>query len=419
MKYNTSPTRGMKDYLPAEVEKRDKVLNIITETYRSFGFNRIETPVVEHLALLSGGEGGENEKLIFKILKRGDKLKLDSGDQSGLSESALRYDLTVPLSRFYANNQAKLPSPFKVIQTGSVWRAERPQKGRYRQFMQCDIDIIGDDSIFAELDLISASASALVKLGFKDFKFRINDRKILEAVARMCGFKEEDFGNVFIVIDKLDKIGIQGIEKDLIKYGYDSEAIKKIVEFLNKFQNKEITIENISEVLAGNIAPEIIENLNFLVTAISQKTDNNFVIEFDPTIVRGMGYYTGTIYEIEYKDYPGSIGGGGRYDKMVGKLVGRDTSSVGISLGFERLMNILDDEKREVGRTKAKLAILFDKKTEEIVEIYARAAELREKGFEVSVIKKGRKLGKQLKNLKDFGFTNYLVYGDEMINAMK
>jgi len=416
MNYNVSPTRGMKDSLPSEMERRDAATAIILDTYRSFGFNHLETPIVEHLALLSGGEGGENEKLIFKILKRGDKLEnADKADPNELCESALRYDLTVPLSRFYAANQGKLPYPFKAIQIGPVFRAERPQKGRYRQFYQCDIDIIGDESALAELDLLYAGAATLKRLGFNNVIFHLNDRRLLNALADKCGFAESERDSLFITLDKMDKIGFDGVEKELLSNGFTEERINTLKVLLTMLKMDADCGGFNPATLLEFVPVEVVNNLQDILDNF--KSDDNVKVVFNPLLVRGMGYYTGTIYEIEFPGYPGSIGGGGRYDKMIGKFMNKEVPACGISLGFERIMNILEEENRNPGENKAKLALLFEE-TANLQEVYAKAAELRS-NYNVSVLKKGKKLGKQLKTALDNGFTKYYIIGEDEIKELK
>lgn len=416
MNYNVSPTRGMKDSLPSEMERRDAATAIILDTYRSFGFNHLETPIVEHLALLSGGEGGENEKLIFKILKRGDKLEnADKADPGELCESALRYDLTVPLSRFYAANQGKLPYPFKAIQIGPVFRAERPQKGRYRQFYQCDIDIIGDESALAELDLLYAGAATLKRLGFNNVIFHLNDRRLLNALADKCGFAESERSSLLISLDKLDKIGKDGVLKELIANGFSSEKTNGIAEFLDLVQAGKLGLTEMQAYLGEFAAAEIFDNLNFIMN--SYQSDAAVKVIYDPLLARGMGYYTGPIYEIEFPGYPGSIGGGGRYDKMIGKFMNKEVPACGISLGFERIMNILEEENRNPGENKAKLILFFDDSAD-LRDVYGTADGLRTT-YSVTVQKKGKKFGKQLKTALDNGYSSYVVYGEDEIKKLK
>ncbi len=331
------PVTGMKDIQPAEMQIRDYVIGLIKETYKGFGFTPIETPCVENIANLSNKQGGENEKLIFKILKRGEKLNLETAQtEADLVDSGLRYDLTVPLSRYYSNNAANLPKPFKALQIGPVWRADRPQKGRFRQFYQCDIDILGDPTNLAEIELILATTTLLGKVGFKGFTVHINDRRILKGMAKYSGFDEAQYDEVFIILDKMDKIGLDGVAKELASNGL---------------------AETLGDCLEGGAA----ENLKQICEAVTATTQASFKLQFDPTLVRGMSYYTGTIFEIGVEGFPGSIAGGGRYDKMVGKFTGMETPACGFSIGFERIVTILLDEGFTVPGSKEKIAYLVEK----------------------------------------------------------
>lgn len=406
MKINVNPAKGMRDFLPLEKEIRDYVENSIINTYRQTGFELIETPVIENIENLIGSEGGENLKLIFKILKRGEKLDGMNMTENDLADLGLRYDLTVPLSRFYCNNRAKLPSVFKSLQVGNVFRAERAQKGRYRSFKQCDIDIIGEKSSAAEIELICTTSNALASLKIDKFAIRINDRRILKSVILSCGFSEKEFDNVCIILDKLDKIGITGIEQELIAKEYNSDSIKKIINALNKIN--ENGTNSLSEY--GTEA-EIIENIDYIINSVSELSEGKYKIKFDFTLVRGMGYYTGTIFEIEYEGLGYSIGGGGRYDKMIGKFIGEDIPAVGFSIGFERLVNQLIEENFKVPDLQ-KIVLLYDSENS-YVDVLKTANELRNKGYAVSVYEKSKKLGKQLSQFESFGYTGYAVYSCE------
>lgn len=397
MKINTNPVRGMKDFLPDEAELRERVKRTIIDTYTSFGYRKIETPALEHLELLTGGDGGENEKLIFKVLKRGEKLDIASvKEEKDLSEEGLRFDLTVPLTRIYANNQGNIPLPFKVIQTDYVFRAERPQKGRYRQFMQCDIDIIGEKDISAEIDLLLASSQALLNVGFKDFTIKINDRQVLHDYVSNCGFEEYNHDSVFITMDKLDKIGVEGLRKEMESKAFPEDAINAMISGLDNLERENNSF--------------LTDELKKVIHTVSESSNGMFKIEFDPTLVRGMGYYTGMIYEIKYKDYPGSVGGGGRYDKMIGKRIGNDVPACGFSIGFERIVDILM-EKGQAKDKKEKLAIIFDNDNyyEIMKKVYSMAQDQKRIFKVVSVVKMEKKFGRQLKKLLEQGFTHYVT----------
>lgn len=420
MKINPTPIRGMKDYLPLETEKRDAVTAIIVDTYKGSGFSRIETPALENLNFLTGGDGGENEKLIYKIMKRGKKLKLDNIlNENDIAEAGLRFDLTVPLSRFYANNFSTLSLPFKSIQIGPVWRAERPQKGRYRQFVQCDIDIIGEKTILAEIDILLAGTTALLNLGFENFKVIVNDRRILQKFAEISGFVESEFGDVFISADKIDKIGFEGMEKELIAKNYSKDKVEKFSSIISSFTGKDL-LKTIQE-LNIDIDADIVNDLQKLMDILKSQSEGRFEVCYEPSLIRGMGYYTGPVFEITYKDYSGSIGGGGRYNNMLGKKFNREISACGFSIGFERILDIMNEENRNIKKAKQKIAFLFDMKNDEIKNVYEVSQKLQQDNPEsiVSVLKKEKKLGKQLKNLKEVGFSNYFIFGENELKAMK
>ena len=346
MPLKKKPVTGMKDILPAEMQVRDYVTGLIKETYKSFGFSPIETPCVEHIENLCSKQGGDNEKLIFKIMKRGEKLNLETAQsEADLTDSGLRYDLTVPLSRFYSNNANDLPTPFKALQMGSVWRADRPQRGRFRQFVQCDIDILGEPTCLAEIELILATTTLLGKLNFKDFKVRINERRILKAMASYSGFTEDQYDQVFIILDKMDKIGWDGVKAELIESGYPAENVEKYVTMFDEMEKAEDALAYLEEKLSGVLEEDVIENLRTIRTSVEATAASQFQLVFDPTLVRGMSYYTGTIFEIEMAEFGSSVAGGGRYDKMIGKFTGKDTPACGFSIGFERIITILMEQK--------------------------------------------------------------------------
>ncbi|MBD9267486.1 MAG: histidine--tRNA ligase, partial [[Ruminococcus] torques] len=345
MALKKKPVTGMKDMMPAEMEVRDYVIGLIKETYKTFGFSSMETPCVEHIENLCSKQGGDNEKLIFKILKRGEKLKLDTAkEEADLVDGGLRYDLTVPLSRYYANHANELPSPFKALQMGNVWRADRPQRGRFRQFMQCDIDILGEPSNLAEIELILATTALLGKLDFKNFTIRINDRRFLKAMAAYSGFKEEDYDSVFITLDKMDKIGLDGVAEELAKEGYAKESIDKYLGLFRGVEEAGNGIDGIcyiAKTLEGFLEEDVEKNLLEIINSVNAAKQADFKLVFDPTLVRGMSYYTGTIFEIAMPELGAACGGGGRYDKMVGKFTGQDVPACGFSIGFERIVLLL------------------------------------------------------------------------------
>lgn len=411
MPLKKKPVTGMKDILPAEMQIREYVMSQIKETYRSFGFSQIETPCVEHIENLTSKQGGDNEKLIFKILKRGEKLNLETAQtESDVVDGGLRYDLTLPLSRYYANNSASLPSPFKALQMGSVWRADRPQKGRFRQFVQCDIDILGDATCMAEIELILATTTALGKI-CKDEKFtvRINDRNILKAMAVYSGFPEEAMDQVFITLDKLDKIGMDGVQAELKENGFAEESIAKYTELLSSVTDDSQGVLNLGQALNGVLGDGVAENLAHIMDTVASvlDTEADCRLVFDPTLVRGMGYYTGTIFEVSVEGLGYSVAGGGRYDKMIGKFTGQDTPACGFSIGFERIVMLLLENGYKVPGGRRKKAYLLEKKLpkEAMLKVLALAKADREAGRQVLIVnmKKNKKFQKE--QLIEDGYT--------------
>ena len=400
MAMKKKPVTGMKDILPKEMEIRDYVIGMIKETYKTFGFTSVETPCVEHIENLSSKQGGENEKLIFKIMKRGEKFNLDTAkEELDLVDGGLRYDLTVPLSRYYSNNAAELPSPFKALQMGNVWRADRPQRGRYRQFMQCDIDILGEPTILAEIELILATTTLLGKLDFKNFTIRINDRKILKAMAAYSGFAEEDYDNVFITLDKMDKIGLDGVREELIKEGYPEESVVKYLDLFEKVTNDIAGVRFLKDTLTEVLDPKVAEDLETIIASVDNTKSADFKMSFDPTLVRGMSYYTGPIFEISMDEFGGSVGGGGRYDEMIGRFTGQQTPACGFSIGFERIVMLLLEREYKVPSAGAKTAYLIEKNmpTDKLLEILDKAKKERESGkqINIAIMKKNKKFQKE------------------------
>ena len=408
MALNKKPVTGMKDILPAEMQLRDYCINVIKETYGKFGFTSIETPCVESIGNLNSKQGGENEKLIFKILKRGEKLNLaEAKEEMDLVDGGLRYDLTVPLVRFYANHANELPSPFKALQIGNVWRADRPQRGRYRQFMQCDIDILGEPTYLAEIELVLATTTLLGKLDFHNFTIRINDRKILKAMAQYSGFPQESFDTVFIILDKMDKIGLEGVAAELKENGYAEESVEKYLQLFKEITNDVAGVRSCKEKLEGFLPAEAADSLERIITSVESAKEAEFRMFFDPTLVRGMSYYTGTIFEISMDEFGGSVGGGGRYDKMIGKFTGQDTPAVGFSIGFERIVMLLMERGYKVPTSKEKKAFLIEKNMpqEGMLKVLALAKKERENGRQVMIVnmKKNKKFQKE--QLAEQGYT--------------
>ena len=413
MALKKKPVTGMKDILPAEMAIRDYVIRLVKETYGTFGFSSIETPCVEHIENLSSKQGGENEKLIFKILKRGEKLKLDTAEtEADLVDGGLCYDLTLPLSRYYSNHANELPSPFKALQMGNVWRADRPQRGRYRQFMQCDIDILGEPTNLAEIELILATTTLLGKLDFKNFTIRINDRRILKAMAAYSGFAPESYDTVFIILDKMDKIGLEGVREELEKEGFDKACVDKYLALFEEITNDVQGVRYVKEKLEGVLEPEYADGLELIMNSVDAVKAADFKIAFDPTLVRGMSYYTGPIFEISMDEFGGSVGGGGRYDEMIGKFTGNNTCACGFSIGFERIIMLLMERGFQIPQIGTKKALLIEKNmpAEGMMKVLKQAEEDRKNGsvVTIAVMKKNKKFQKE--QLKEEGYEEIVEF---------
>ena len=409
MKLDTAPPRGMRDVLPPEVELRDRASATILATYKRYGFRRVETPALENLKLLLGSGGGENEKLIYKVLKRGAKLDAATIQrEEDLADLGLRFDLTVPLARYYAQNRATLPDPFKAIQIGPVWRAERPQKGRFRQFTQCDIDILGVASEIAEIELILATSAALVALGLERPRIRVNDRRILSAMATHCGVPAARHAEFFITLDKLDKIGRDGVERELREAGYDDAAIAKLFDLALSAEDgtPDARLERLARLVPA--AAEAAEGLRTIVRAVAPEAADRATLVFDPSLVRGMGYYTGPIFEALHGTGTSAIAGGGRYDRMVGRLLGHDVPACGFSIGFERVISILEEREGQTAAERDRIAFLVDR-DDPISDVVASASRLRDGERVVSLTLKRKNLAKQLDDLADEGFGAYAI----------
>ena len=375
----------MRDFLPLEKAVRNDLLSKIVGSYASHGFQEIETPALEAIERLTSGDGGDNEKLAFRVLKRGEELEAALGKGADeLSDLGLRYDLTVPLTRYYATNYSKLPKVFKAIQTGPVWRAERPQKGRYRQFVQCDIDTIGDDSNFAEIELLNASLNALSSIGIDDAKIRINHRELLTRSIAELGVPVSDSGKAMITIDKLDKIGVEGVAEEM-KERFGEQVAKATSIWLSSLSDN----------------PEIPSQLKEIFEALNQLQLGK--LRFDPTLVRGMGYYTGSIFEIEHPASGSSIGGGGRYDGMVGKWLGTDVAAVGISIGFERVAELVSGSPV----SSNSLVIIFEAADQQAA--LSLQAEAIAAGYLVRLEPSPKKLNVLLDSLKAQGVSQFAV----------
>ena len=397
--------KGTNDYLPEEVRLRDYLQTQILNTYIDAGFERIMTPAVEDIENLDKSDGGDNLNLIFKILKRGDKLTkaMNSGDTNNLCDMGLRYDLTLPLSRYYANNREKLVLPAKCIQIDKVYRAERPQKGRLREFVQCDIDIIGSSSISSEIELIHTTAKALLSLDIKDFTVKINDRRILRALLSNVGFEENQLDSVCITFDKLDKIGAEGVVGELTDKGFGADAIAKFGEIISK----PLTLESVKAV-CGEEAAESVETI---IKSVEELAEGAYGIKFDISLVRGQGYYTGTVFEIVSNKFKGSIAGGGRYDNLIGKFTGENIPAVGFSIGFERIFALLTEAGYTIPDTKKKIALLHDKA--DIIKAIKTAEEMRGE-YDVVIYEKPKKLSKFLDKIQSKGYYGFCFLGEEI-----
>lgn len=403
MKINS--VKGTNDYLPKEVALRDYLQDVILKTYKDSGFERISTPAIEDIENLDKSDGGENLNLIFKIMKRGDKLAsaIASGDEHELADMGLRYDLTLPLSRYYANNKNELPLPMKCIQMDRVYRAERPQKGRLREFVQCDIDIIGSSSITCEIELIQTTANALLNIGMKDFTVKLNDRRILRAMLMQMGFAEASLDSVCITFDKLDKIGVEGVKAELLEKEEPEAAVNALCEVLS---GGALSLDKVEEILPGN---EAVLSLKNILTTATELAAGRYGVRFDLSLVRGQGYYTGTVFEVESNEFRGAIAGGGRYDNLIGKFTGEKVPAVGFSIGFERIFGILSAAGFEIPGSKPRIALYCSES--DLLGAAKKAEELREK-YIVSLLERPKKLGKALSRMEERGYAGYLVYGE-------
>ena len=406
---NIKPHKGMQEYLPEAAALRDRLTAMILETYTSCGFTRIYTPAVESAENLDKSDGGDNLNLIFKILKRGEKLaealEKTPVDEKELCDLGLRYDLTLPLSRYYANNRNALPNPFKCIQIDKVYRAERPQRGRLREFVQCDIDILGSDSICSEIELISVTAKALGKIGIGKFFIRVNDRRILRDSLKTMGFPEDSLDTVSVTFDKLDKIGADGVAAELREKEMPEQAVSALRELLGKGN---ITLNDMEKYCSGD-AKEALTQLRTIIET-ADKLSPDYAVVYDPSLVRGQGYYTGTVFEVASEEFGGTIAGGGRYDGLIGRFTGENIPAVGFSIGFERIFSIVSENKVALGQKRKKTAILY--RSEDILEAIGKSSEL-ESDSDVTLVlvpnpKKADKIYTRTKNL---GFDEIIKLG--------
>lgn len=382
MKFNTNPVRGTVDYMPREMEMRSYAEKIILDTYKQNGFLQIKTPILENLDLLTNGDSGDNQKLMFKTVKRGGQLDLSKPNltEKDIVEEGLRYDLTVPLVRFFSNNKEKLPYPFKAIQIDEAFRAERPQKGRVRQFTQCDIDILGESSPIGEIELLIAGARAYKNLGFEKITFKVNDRRVLNEIIVKAGFELENVTEICISLDKFDKIGVDGVKTELIQNGFDDEKVEKLMEIFDKLKASNSNSESFEILFGFGIDENVVSSLKLIIETVQNYIDSNFKIVYDSSIIRGQGYYTGTVFEVYDDDFGRAIGGGGRYDKMVEKFLNTPVPAVGFSIGFYSVVMLML-EKNALGNNN-KIALLYDKKSS-YEEILKAKFDLINKGYDV------------------------------------
>ncbi len=411
MSFVKTPVKGMPEYLPTDMDVREYAIRKIKDTYRKYGFSLIETPAIEHIENLTGKQGGENEQLIFKILKRGEKLNESlSEGVDALVDSGLRYDLTVPLSRFYANNVSHLPTPFKALQIGSVWRADRPQKGRFRQFTQCDIDILGDKSTLAEIELISATADMLSRFNLGQFTIRLNDRRLLKAMALSCDMPEDQLNTVFIILDKMDKVGLTGVQEMLIEAGLKNESVEK---YCMLFQNADqLTDPSFlrDHQIDRHMDPSVLPNLKAIMEIVEKNLPSDGRIVFDPTLVRGMSYYTGPIFEISLEKFNLSVAGGGRYDEMIGKYLGSPVPACGFSIGLERILTVIKENNIQLDTPQTGVAFLLEQgiTREQMSETLLQANQMREEGTRVLIAHRNNNAKFQKSQLSALGYQKFI-----------
>ena len=407
----TKTVKGTNDYLPIEAEIRDYLQSVILDTYKQAGFEHVITPILEDAENLDKSDGGDNLNLIFRVLKRGDKLTraLSAGDAAALSDMGLRYDLTLPLCRYFANNRANLMLPFKAIQMDRVYRAENPQRGRLREFMQCDIDIIGSSAPECEIELILTTARALQKTGVGAFVIRINDRGLLRDSLAAVGFPEDALDSVCITFDKLDKIGIDGVCAELAEKGYADATIAAFREFFGG----SVTLDAVAALVGDTTAAN---RLRYIMDTVTELSGGEVKTKFDISLVRGQGYYTGTVFEVQSSEFSGAIGGGGRYDNLIGKFIGESIPAVGFSIGFERIFSILrDKEGYSIPGGRKKLVVLYD--PADYVAAATQADALRQE-YDVTLCERAKKMGKQLDRFAKQGYDCFLAPGETEPKAL-
>lgn len=409
---NFEPVRGTQDYIPKEMQQRNFIYDTIKSTFLKNGFLQIKTPILENLELMLGSDGGDNVKLMFKVLKRGEKLDLNKPNLTikDVSDIALRYDLTVPLARFYANNRNFLPMPFKAFQIDDVFRADRPQRGRKRQFTQCDIDILGDPSINAEIELLLCGGEALVCLGFKNFVFKINNRKILTQLILNNGFYLNQCNDICVVLDKYDKIGYEGVKNELLMENYQPEKVTSLIETIVDI--KENGFDALSNYIEEN---QDVRDLKKLIETVNSYSNGLYSACFDISIIRGQGYYTDCVFEAYLDGFEGACCGGGRYNKMIGKITKTDCPAVGFSIGFERIFTIISENDFCMNATP-KVAVVYTK-NDDFIDVKRYADSLKD-NYEVTIVPKMNNLGHQLTLLKDNCFAYFVIFGENELKEL-
>ncbi|MBQ8424856.1 MAG: ATP phosphoribosyltransferase regulatory subunit [Clostridia bacterium] len=417
MKFNTNPVRGTVDYLPNEMEIRTYAERIILETYKENGFMQVKTPILENLDLLTNGDSGDNQKLMFKTIKRGAQLDLTKENltEKDIVEEGLRYDLTVPLVRIFSNNKEKLPYPFKAIQIDEAFRAERPQKGRVRQFTQCDIDILGEATAIGEIELLIAGAKSYKRLGFDKLTIKVNDRRVLNELIVKSGFNSEDTISVCISLDKFDKIGTDGVAKELENNGYNSENVEKLMNIFEQLKMAKSNTESFEVLEKIGVSSEVVSSLRQIIETVTKYIDENYNVVYDSAIIRGQGYYTGTVFEVYDDDFGRAIGGGGRYDKMVEKFLNTPVPAVGFSIGFYSVVMLMMEKQTVV--SDKKLALIYDKKAS-YDEIISAKESLISRGYYVSTFVFPKNFNNFAEKLKTNGYNKIVKMQnlDKIIN---
>lgn len=411
MKFDTNPVRGTVDYLPAEMDIRSYAEQVILKTYKQNGFLQIKTPILESLNLLTSGDSGDNQKLMFKTVKRGDKLDLTKPNltENDIVEEGLRYDLTVPLVRFFINNREKLPTPFKAIQIDEAFRAERPQRGRVRQFTQCDIDILGDATPMAEIELMYAYMCSYKALGFEKLTFKLNDRRALNQIITGSGFNEDKVIDICISLDKFDKIGFDGVSAELLQNGYEEAKVLDLMSKFKKLKSLENNNEKLEALKSMSVTDDVIGSLKTIIDTASAFKFDGYKIEYDACVIRGQGYYTGTVIEVFDDEFGRAIGGGGRYDKMIEKFAGIPIPAVGASIGLYSVVMLLNERGFKVPTQK--LALVFDKNTP-YTDVLKAKIELMKKGFDTSAFAFPKNFNNFADKLKQNGYDKLVKISD-------